>query len=296
MSFAFELTDTSVADGLRRIAIEQIDKALLEASGPQADFDETVHQVRRRCKNLRGLLRIVRPGMAAFADEDQAIRTAAARLSQVRDGAVVIETFDGLMEKAPEALAEEERQAFRALLTERRRTVMLHIDQGAMLAEFCQALLAMRERAESWTLQRKRFGAIGHGIEDTYRRVRQRMRDAEAAPSPTALHAWRKQAKYHRHHVILLRRHAPDVLASRSKLLVDLGDLLGGHHDLAVLIEVLGGRIAGASAGLTRLASLAGERQAHLAEQAFALGAQIAAEKPAELTERLKRYWTLEEA
>jgi hypothetical protein len=94
--------------------------------------------------------------------------------------------------------------------------------------------------------------------------------------------------------MLLLRRHAPDMLDGRSKLLAELADLLGQHHDLAVLVDVLSGRVAGAPAALNSILALANERQQKLTEQAFALGRQIAAEKPGALTERLQRYWTLE--
>ncbi|MDB5528541.1 MAG: hypothetical protein JWR51_1644 [Devosia sp.] len=291
MSFAFETDDGNVERGLRRIAIEQIDKALLEASASQAEFDDTVHQLRRRCKNLRGLLRIVRPQLKAFKAEDGAVASAASQLSHARDAAVMVATFDGLVAKRQDA---DELQQLRNMLTERSRGLTLHIDEQALLREFCEAVLAMRERVGGWTLKRKKFGAIAGGVEDTYRRMRQSMREAAKDGLPETLHAWRKQAKYHRHHMLLLRRHAPDMLDGRSKLLAELADLLGQHHDLAVLVDVLSGRVAGASAALNSIIELANERQHNLQEQAFALGRQIAAEKPGALTERLQRYWTLE--
>lgn len=292
MAFAFE-RDENVEQGLRRIAIEQIDKALAEASAPLADFDHTVHQLRRRCKNLRGLLRMVRPGFKAFKAEDGAIRTAASRLAQIRDATVMVETFDALV---GEAKADPEQAQLRSMLSERSSSMLLQIDQAAMLGEFCEALVVMRRRASGWTLRGKRFAALADGVEDTYRALRRGMRAAATDGDPAVLHEWRKQAKYHRHHVMLLRRHAPDVLEGRSKLLAELAALLGEHHDLAVLVEVLGGRVAGNSAALEQVAILASERQDKLAAEAFVLGGQLAAERPRDLTERLKRYWQLETA
>jgi CHAD domain-containing protein len=271
MSFAFERDDGTVEQGLQRIATEQIDKALMEASAPEAEFDPTVHQLRRRCKNLRGLLRIVRPELKAFKDEDSAISSIASQLSHARDAAVMLETFAGLAKEAPDA---EGTAPLRDILTERSRSLTLQIDEK--------------------TLIRERFGAIADGIEDTYRRMRRRMVEAEADGLPATMHAWRKQAKYHRHHIMLLRRHAPEVLDSRTKLLADLAEFLGQHHDLAVLVEVLTARVAGQSAALDTISEMAERRQDKLAAQAFALGRQIGAEKPGAMTERLRRYWTLE--
>jgi CHAD domain-containing protein len=293
MSFAFERDDGTVEQGLQRIATEQIDKALMEASAPEAEFDATVHQLRRRCKNLRGLLRIVRPELKAFKDEDSAVSIIASQLSHARDAAVMLETFDGL---AKETSDEEGMAQLRGILTERGRGLTLQIDEKTLLCEFCAAMVAMRERVGQWTLKRKRFGAIADGIEDTYRLMRRRMVEAEADGLPATMHAWRKQAKYHRHHIMLLRRHAPEVLDSRIKLLAELADFLGQHHDLAVLVEVLTARVAGPSTSLETISELVERRQDKLAEKAFALGGQIAAEKPGAMTERLRRYWTLEGA
>ncbi|WP_375450567.1 CHAD domain-containing protein [uncultured Devosia sp.] len=299
MPFAFEHSDANVEDGLRRIAGEQIDKALEEASNPHADFDETVHGLRRRCKNLRGLLRMVKPRLTVFEDEDAAVSGIATRLSQARDAAVMLMTLDKLVLAkggGPPVIDAADHKQLHDLLAERERGMAQHMDQAGLFAEFSEAMLAMRGRVEGWALERKKFGGIAEGIEATYRRLRERMADAAADEAPLLMHAWRKQAKYHRHHVMLLRRHAPDEMNGRSKLLGELGDLLGDHHDLAVLIEVLNGRAVGAPAALAKLTSLASERQKGLSDKAFALGRQVAAEKPRALTERLRQYWMLEAA
>ena len=293
MAFAFERDEQNVEQGLRRIAIEQIDKALLEAAAPSADFDRTVHQLRRRCKNLRGLLRAVRGSFKAFKAENAAIRSIASRLAPIRDAAVIVETFDSLVQ---EIEAGPGREQLRDILVERSQGVLSQIDQAAMLGQFCEELLAVRHRVDGWTLQRGRFAALEGGVEATYRALRKGLRAARANHDPAVLHDWRKQAKYHRHHVMLLRRHAPDMLDGRSRLLAELAEVLGGHHDLAVLVEVLSGRATGNTATLEQLAALASERQAGLASRAFVLGAQLAAERPRDLTKRLKSYWQLEAA
>jgi|GEM_PF-5573736 uncharacterized protein with von Willebrand factor type A (vWA) domain len=50
MSFQFKRGDERVEDGLRRIALSQIDKAIAEIDDDDLDVDATVHQVRKRCK------------------------------------------------------------------------------------------------------------------------------------------------------------------------------------------------------------------------------------------------------
>ena len=62
MSYAFRL-DEPVQESIIRIAREQISKAIDEIEDEDLDRHDTVHQVRQRCKKLRGLIRIVRPAL-----------------------------------------------------------------------------------------------------------------------------------------------------------------------------------------------------------------------------------------
>jgi hypothetical protein len=49
----------SVEAGIRRIVGEQLDAALVAPA--QLDHHQAVHEVRKRCKRIRGALRLVRP-------------------------------------------------------------------------------------------------------------------------------------------------------------------------------------------------------------------------------------------
>jgi len=56
------LADEVLEDALRRIAVEQIDRAVAEIDDAALPDDATVHQVRKRCKKGRGLVFIAEPG------------------------------------------------------------------------------------------------------------------------------------------------------------------------------------------------------------------------------------------
>ncbi len=69
----------------------------------------------------------------------------------------------------------------------------------------------------------------------------------------------------------------------------ELTELLGDHHDLAVLAEDLGGRPelgdrAPFEAAIER-------RQEQLLDAALELGARLYAEKPKAFAKRIERYW-----
>jgi hypothetical protein len=69
---------------LRRIAREEIGAAI-EDIDSAADLHEAVHEVRKRLKRIRGLLRLFRPAFPAYFAENAWFRDEAARLSELGD-------------------------------------------------------------------------------------------------------------------------------------------------------------------------------------------------------------------
>jgi hypothetical protein len=70
-----------------------------------------------------------------------------------------------------------------------------------------------------------------------YKRGRNRLFDAYAAPSPDNFHEWRKRTKYLWYHVRILRPLWPAVLEELANEIHELSNLLGLDHDLAVFHE-----------------------------------------------------------
>jgi len=84
MSYPFH-ADERIATGVCRIALRKIEKAIGEIDDAELNRDETIHQVRKRCKMLRGLIRLARPSMEkTYQIENNAFRDAARTLSDIR--------------------------------------------------------------------------------------------------------------------------------------------------------------------------------------------------------------------
>jgi len=60
MSFCL-MADESVEDGIKRIVSEEIAQAIKEIDNPRLKRSEAIHEVRKHCKKIRGVLRLVRP-------------------------------------------------------------------------------------------------------------------------------------------------------------------------------------------------------------------------------------------
>lgn len=289
MGFSFSQR-SRVARQVRKIAAEQVEAALAE-SRADGDFDKTVHGLRRRCKKIRGLLRLVRPNFLHFDEENAAFGNAADALSAARDAAVILETFVALEKQgALQAVSAETTERLRRELEENARRVASEQDRAALLIGFGDAMVAAQQRIERWTVKGRGFALLAPGLGNTYARLRKRMKAAERTGHDEAFHDWRKDAKGHWFHVGLFEDCAPDRLGVRLDQCDTMGEYLGDHHNLAVLIE----RLTALAGPLDEsLAKVIDERKSVLAGKAFTLGRQLTVESPAELVARFEKFWKL---
>lgn len=291
MGFRFSRDDKSTAAAVRRIARQEIDSALSEVADADLGLDEKVHRVRRRCKRLRGLIRLVRPGFNAYGSVNTAVRDAASGLSHTRDAAVVVETLDALTMINKRSAEAETYKRLRAKLAERAGHDASPVDKGRLLEEFAGRMSALAATVAGWRLEKRGFAALEVGLTETYGQMGKSMRRARVVPSDANFHEWRKMVKYHWHHISLMHYAAPDVLAASRRAANTLGEALGDHHNLAVLIDVV--KVGELQDDARAVLAAARERQRVLATRAYDLGLQLTAESPQALARRFERYWAL---
>jgi len=295
MAYYFKL-DESVEDAVIRVAREQIGKAIDEIEDAGLDRHETVHQVRKRCKKLRGLIRVVRPALGkTYRQENACFRDAARSLSYVRDAQSLLECLDDLTDHFADELGPGFASGVRDRLVERRRRVA--DDEVGLDERLDRFLVTMQEsyyRVGGWELSEAGFDAVAGGLGKTYKRGRKAMRKACDKPRAERFHEWRKRTKYHWYHLRLLRPLWQPVVKKLCSEADDLSDLLGDEHDLAVLRDTLLDDPAafGDKTELEPLLGVIGRRRLELQQQAQLLGARVFAEAPDALTERLGAYWS----
>ena len=288
MAFRFKPRAEDLGAALRRVATEQVRKARRDASEGAPDPHEAVHDVRKRCKKLRGLIRLVRPGFSGYARENAAIRDFARSLSGLRDLEALVETHDALM-----AEAGEERRRFapvRAQLTRAKSSVEV------LIGETHRAQLeALEMRIAGWRVDGDSAEVLEKGIARTWTRAARAYAKAVAAPTVAVMHEWRKRTKYHWHHCRLLEGGWPAQMAPRAAEVKRLSDLLGDHHDLALYLDYLASeRAPRLDADAQRaLSSLADRRIAELERDAFGLGARLFAETPGAAAKRIVAWWEI---
>ena len=185
MAYRFSPDDPSLQQALRRIADEELRAALavLDDTGlpPQA-----VHDVRKRAKKLRGLLRLLQGSFPDHARENAALRDAGRLLALRRDAEVRLATLDWLFPDTPQAL-----MPLRRLLEQDRDAP----PAPSHHAEAVEILRALHSRVRGWTLTGKDHRILVKGLARTRRRAAQAMEDAARSPGFDAIHDWRKRAK-----------------------------------------------------------------------------------------------------
>lgn len=280
--------------GLRRIAVEQLDLARGGFDDAGLDRHTAVHEARKCCKRLRGLLRLARAGFGddVYRRENASLRDAARRLSDLRDAEALIETYETLDARFARQIDRRRIAPVRQALAARRQRLA---DDDATLehrvAAFRKDLEAARRRVSSWGLDGGDFNALAAGLKRTYKRGRKAMDAAYAAPSAERFHDWRKRAKYHRYHLELLYELWPKQFKAHRSEVKALETMLGDEHDLEVLRATLAAESAGFGEESARtLLDLAERRRAELRAGMRPLGHRVFAERPKALVRRYDAY------
>ncbi len=303
MDYFYKQQET-IAQGTKRIAVEQINGALAEIDDPELPQDETVHQVRKRCKKIRALLKLVRHCTPDFDRtyqfENGWFKDAAKLLATIRDTDVVIETFDELVADADERTTEQITplrsflvpQSVPSVETER------NSKNEQKIRDFRKKMELAKKRVSHWNIpDGSDFALIGSGFKKTYKRGRKALAAAEERSDPETWHEWRKRVKNHWYHLRLLEQTWQPPLKKIEKETYHLSDVLGDDHDLAVLKETLFRAAERTQAPspvnpdtLPALERLVDEHRAALQREAIPLGRKLYTERPKEIVDRFRTY------
>ena len=252
-----------------------------------------MHEVRKRCKEVRALARLVRlPLGEEFERFNATVRDAADVLAPIRDAQAVLATLDDLRAVRPRSAAALER--VRGIQADAAEQATRDIHSGdARIEQAREMLVDAREHVERWRAPRRIRGdrarppaqlstwapGAARGDRATDRRARARV--AQVGQEPLVPDA-------------AARASGPEHARRDDRFAGHLGEALGDDHDLAVLVERLAAdphRYGGALHALKAI-EIARAEQAVLREPAFRLGATIYAEKPKAFVARIESYWT----
>jgi CHAD domain-containing protein len=233
-------------------------------------------------------------GDAIYARENAALRDAARPLSRIRDGKVLLDTLDLVMDRfGAEARAVPTDGLRRALSRERTRTRRDVIKGAAALKMQRELLQKAHDRAARWSVGDHGWSVVGAGFGRVYSKGRKALAAAERDRTPANLHEWRKQVKYLWHQLQALQPLWPGPIGELADQAHQLADYLGDDHDLSVLrAKVLYNKaeFPGAAPRGVLLAMI-DRLRTELRDKAVVLGRRLYEEKPSAFEARFGEYW-----
>lgn len=273
MAYAFQ-ADEPIPEGVRRILREQIDRARIDLTDPTLREEKRVHEARKRLKETRALLRLVRKALGdGFRVENASFRDIARDLSAARDHAVTRDTLGKL------SLGRlTERRVQKQLAASSEPTAEIPIED--IVTRLNEALL----RVDDLPAMDDRFATIRDGLEKTYRDGRKAMRRAMRGGDAESFHEWRKRAKDLWYHSRLLHDVWPDMMKPYAGVLSGLSHALGDHHDLHVLLSAV-------PDPPSSLVKAADKRKRELETEASTVGMRVYAEDAGSWVVRNRKLW-----
>jgi CYTH domain-containing protein/CHAD domain-containing protein len=286
-------TKEAPSEGLRRIALGRTEKAVERLDGVEGDeLAGAIHGARKDLKKLRGALRLVRYelGKKKFRAENRRYRDAGRLLSGSRDAEVKLETLTHLHQRSPHLPDQAVRQWEGMLETERDElAAAARDDRDGQIAAAIEAIEKGQDKIRRWPLRTDSWALVGPGLARTYGDGRRAMKRVLSDASAESVHAWRKRAKDLWYQLRIVRDAWPALLGETVAQADELANLLGGHHDLAVLAADLSTRTDLGDHAVFEAAIK--DRQGELLDAALGIGRRLYAEKPKAFRRRLERYW-----
>jgi len=269
-----------VGEEIRRILLEQDERALAWLRRWQANPRDNVHRARQAFKRIRAALRVVRSGMPyAWRVENAVFRDVGRTLAYARDAEAVIDALALLEERMAGPLHRESVHLLRTRLEQRaaRERDCGVRDLEGRIAAACTQLAAARRRFRDLPVGDLRRKDLRRGLAATLERCARGHERASASGRAEDLHAWRKDVKYAGYQFALVERLNMARAATRRPRFAELGRLLGHHQDLATLDALLRAQPAelGADLHLRAMRQAIRGAQADLAREALRAGGRL---------------------
>jgi CHAD domain-containing protein len=278
-----------------RIVGQEIAKARAALKGRSLS-DSSIHRARRSIKKARAVWRLLRAALprAIYRPTNTQLRDADRPLGAARDAKILIVALDRVLKMGRGPAAAHPVQRFRRTLMQNgnaiKRDVLLRVS-GVKLAR--RALTTAYQRVRSAPVGRRNWSVLGKGLKRVYRHGRRLQRKVQFDRRAACLHAWRKQVKYLRHQLTVLKPLWRGPIGKFAHEADRLSECLGEDHDLVVLrAQVLANRDTFSTAlQRTQILAAIDRSRADLQRTAIMLGALIYEEKPTQFAARFGDYW-----
>lgn len=248
------------------------------------DADTAVHELRKCVKKLRAVLRFSRPALkkSVFCKADCRLRDFARRIGDTRDSAVMVKTFDDLVAYYRPFLSMDDLLPVHQSLQNRHVLAMAGYQENVGTRAFVKEVRRIERSLDRVVEYSLSTSSMLAGIREVYADARRQCEALAADPSTVNSHRLRRESKYLRYQLCLLKKRLPADLRSMIDDLAELGELLGTDNDLSVLVGTLQSQpqICGNRRRQELVTGLAETRRIALLTAALRTARRIYARKP----------------
>jgi CHAD domain-containing protein len=292
MSFRLRSTE-SIADGLRRLAREELRSISTHLDDAAPPRDDAIHEIRKSVKKTRALLQVVGAddgqGLAKSAKRLRAINR---RLSALRDADVMLETLHTLRNKDRGILNGRCSARVHRRLSSHKKSVMKAARRKETWRRVGQSVRKIRQDARQWKPKHRQFGSLAAGIRLAHQRGRTTMARARKRQRAADFHEWRKQIKALWYELRLLEGTGPRIRRD-VKALHRAEAWLGNEHDVEALCDELSKAVPQGESriDLDRVRLVGDRYQCELRAKALTSTKRIYARAPREYGNSVRREW-----
>ncbi|QSP95088.1 CHAD domain-containing protein [Marinobacter salinisoli] len=215
---------------------EDIALSLLQAT---REPETGVHEARKRTKEIRALLRLIRPwmGEAEYTGWRKRYRALAQKLGDSRDADVRLKTWRALVEQCPELQVKPFKRVARFLDDDKKRARSEVGDERFFLS-LAQEVEAQRTAVQNWTLV-SAPEELAAEFQRIYKKARRAQKKARKSEDIEDFHRFRKRSK----DLFYCSRALRPVYGKRLKQWVrelqEVTEIQGQANDQAVLLDYL---------------------------------------------------------
>lgn len=285
----------SVNESIIGIAKNLLNEAILECNSTELTNQQKIHSLRKKCKRIRGLLRIVRPNIGElYKKENVYFRDLARTLSNSRDQFALIETLEKLQNICDD-------NSIKEVITNIIGDLKLNLNDRkfkSQLKNFHKSISSKLRQVKSWHVNSSGFLAVSGGIKKTYRRGQNAMYAAFENQTMENYHEWRKRVKYHYYHLELITPIWETILIQHTNEVHSLSEKLGYDHDLCVLENhlIINKKYSLNDISIQTLLNFINLEKNNTRKKIGSLGKRIYSEKPRDLIYKLDSWWNVWES
>lgn len=266
---------------------------------PVEEIDhEAVHEVRKSCKRVRAVLRLIRDdiGYSAYYRENRRFRDMSRLLSETRDYEALCHSLDYLRSREVDDKISRVYSELSAALVHSRDVALNALKKDKKVFQQIEKEIGeARKKINLFSFPSENFEVILPGLVRTHKKWKQHFAVCLGEAHEEMIHNLRKKSKYLMYHMQILRPVFPEIIKGYAGTLNKVSGKLGDHRDLYLLRQqvprLLDNKYPGS---VTDHIDSAIEKEMNdKLETAVRAGRYLYLEKTGRLMDRIHNYWKI---